>query len=224
MKPEEREAVRAHGRMVPLDLGQHFFEPGDRVADIHFIEAGLVSLVTMMKNGAGVESATVGPEGALGLSHCLSGAKAYNRAVVQVPGVALMVPCERAREIVSAFPDLHRLFGRNTELVLAELQQSAACNALHTLDRRLSKWLLRCQDRVEGNFLPLTQEFLSHMLGAQRTTVTSVLQEFARAGALRTMRGRIEILDRSALERMSCECYGELRDHAKELALDLGLH
>ena len=216
--------MTAHGRAVPLDLGHHFFEPGDRVTDAYFVEQGVISIVTMLKDGAGVESATVGPEGALGLSYCLTGARAYNRAVVQAPGSALMVSCDNINAAVAGHPGLVRLFGRYTEQILAESQQSAACNALHTLERRMSKWLLRCHDRIESDTLPLTQEFLSHMLGAQRTTVTTVLRNLSKAGALRTMRGRILIVDRALLERTSCECYGALRAHAEDLGFDLARH
>ncbi|MGZ8362419.1 MAG: Crp/Fnr family transcriptional regulator [Caulobacteraceae bacterium] len=217
----ELSAIQPHLKPMTFELGHRFFGPGDTISEAWFVEDGVVSLVTMLKDGAGVEAATVGAEGAITLATCLTGAKAFSRAVVQIPGSGFAIACEKLREAAAAHPHMSRIFYRYLDQLLAESQQSAACNAHHRMEPRLSKWLLRCHDRVGSDTLPLTQEFLGHMLGAQRTTVTAVLQELSKAGAIQTRRARIEITDRAVLETLTCECYGDIRRHAEELGLDL---
>ncbi|HEY0052121.1 MAG TPA: helix-turn-helix domain-containing protein, partial [Caulobacteraceae bacterium] len=128
----------------------------------------------------------------------------------------------RLRDAVVASTGLRSMLASYMELTAAEAQQTAGCNALHHLPARLAKWLLRCHDRAETDVLNLTQEFLSEMLGAHRTTVTQVAQGLQDAGLIRYQRGRILVLDRAGLEAAACECYAVITSRWAELDPVLG--
>jgi CRP-like cAMP-binding protein len=218
-EPEDREAVRRHLVPVRFDHGHVFFEPGDRISHVHFVEQGVVSLVTVMKDGSTVETMTIGHEGVAGVGVVFNDQPAFGRAIGQIPGRVLRMEAARLRQIAETRPRLRLLLGVYAQQQLAEAQQTAACNALHTLGPRLAKWLLRCHDRTAGDTLLLTQEFLGDMLGAQRTTVTMVARSLQQAGLITYQRGRIEVLDRAGLERISCECYATIQQRWEQSGL-----
>jgi CRP-like cAMP-binding protein len=207
MDPADRAALEARGKTVRLTAGQVLHEPEDEVLYAHFPRSGAVSIVTTFTDGSGVEGMMVGREGVLDVMSYAAPVRAAARAVVQLPGEALRLEASTFREIVRANPDIRIVMEMNATRSLAEVQQSAACNASHRLERRLAKWLLKSHDRYDADVLPLTQEFLGDMLGAQRTTVTAVASSLQRMGAISYRRGRITVLDRPGLERASCECY-----------------
>ena len=124
-----------------------------------------------------------------------------------MPGHGLQLPSIRLREAAYANPAIMEVLLRHARAILIQSEQSVACNALHHVEARLCRWLLMCHDRIDGGSLPLTQEFLSHMLGVQRTTVTAAASALQAAGLIRYARGVIEVLDRPGLEAGSCECY-----------------
>ena len=197
--------------------GHVLFEPGDRIGQVLFPTAGVVSVLAVMNDGATVETATVGRDGGVGIGVALSAPNAFSRAIWQIEGSALRIDAARLRDAAERSPKLRQRLTAYAFQQLAEAQQTAACNALHKLEARLAKWLLRCHDRMDGEMIPLTQEFLSDMLGSQRTTVTAVAGSLQAAGMIRYQRGRVEVLDRAALERVSCECYGAVRERSKDL-------
>jgi CRP-like cAMP-binding protein len=217
----DREALAAF--LIPTDYpqGHVLFEPGDRIGQVLFVTAGVVSVLAVMRDGATVETTTVGREGAVGLGAVLGAPTAFSRAIWQIEGAALRIEAARLREAAERSPKLRQRLSAYLHEQLAEAQQSAACNALHRLEPRLAKWLLRCHDRVGGE-IALTQEFLSDMLGSQRTTVTQVAGALQAAGLIRYHRGRVEVLDRAGLERASCECYAAVRRRSEELGFGLG--
>jgi DNA-binding transcriptional MocR family regulator len=179
----------------------------------------VVSVVTVMSDGSTVETMTVGCRGRRG-RRAPPGRADRLRARHRPGGRG--VAADRGRPACGswrALPKLRRRLQAYSQQQLAEAQQTGACNALHNLEPRMAKWLLRCHDRVEGDLIALTQEFLSDMLGAQRTTVTQVAGNLQNAGLIRYQRGRIAVLDRRALERISCECYRVIRDRGDELGL-----
>jgi CRP-like cAMP-binding protein len=217
LDPQERAALAAHLSVTAGPQGQVLFEPGDVISHVHFVTRGMISVVTVMSSGATVESMTVGNEGVIGLGAVFGAPTAFARALWQIEGAGLRIEAARLRDAAERSPRLRRLLEIYTQQQLAEAQQSAACNAVHKLEPRMAKWLLRSQDRLPGDFIPLTQEFLGDMLGAQRTTVTQVAGQLQAAGLIRYQRGRVEVIDRAGLERVACECYDAIRRRSEEL-------
>lgn len=203
----DREALEPYLRPTSLTQGRVLFEPGEEIKHLHFPRSGAVSLVLMMGDGALVETMMVGREGVTDAGSYATARRATCRAVAQLPGEAWRIEAGRLREFAAERPGVRAVLERYAAECIGELERTAACNAVHRLEQRLARWLLRSHDRSDADVLPLTQEFLSEMLGAQRTTVTQVAGALQRAGALVSRRGRITVLDRAALERLSCECY-----------------
>ena len=133
-------------------------------------------------------------------------------------GSSSRIAASRFRKVVEESDAVCSLVVRYGEMLLIQVQQIAACNALHPVEARLSRWLLQARDRVDGDTLKLTHEFLSQMLGVRRTTVTVVANMLQQAGLIHYHRGRIEITDRSGLEARACECYEAIRRHVEEIA------
>jgi CRP-like cAMP-binding protein len=194
-------------RPTTLTQGRVLFEPGEEITHLHFPRSGAVSLVLVMGDGNLVETLMVGREGVTDAGSYAGPRRATSRAIAQLPGEALRIEAGRLREFAAERPGVRLVLERYAAGLIGELEQTAACNAIHRLEQRLARWLLRSHDRADADVLPLTQEYLSEMLGAQRTTVTQVAGVLQRAGAIDYRRGRITVLDRATLERLSCECY-----------------
>jgi CRP-like cAMP-binding protein len=131
--------------------------------------------------------------------------------VVQVAGAGSRIAAARFRKAAEESEAIRNIIVRYGEMLLIQVQQTAACNALHAVEARLSRWLLQARDRLESNTIMLTHEFLSQMLGVRRTTVTVVANELQQAKLIRYHRGHIEIVDRPGLEARACECYEAIR-------------
>jgi CRP-like cAMP-binding protein len=209
-------------KQVSLQRGAILLEPGDPVEDIYFPLNGLISLLVVGRNGGGIETGTVGREGAVGLHGGLGGRRSFTRATTQIGGRFSTIRARRFQHIANGSAPVCDLILRYTELLLAEAQQLAACNAMHEAKARLCRWLLQCADRTGRDELPLTQEYLAQMLGVRRTTVTLLAQSMQVKGLMRYRRGHIVLLDRKRLEECACECYDVMR-HEK-LAPALGVH
>lgn len=219
MSAEDLAALAPFMTETPLIGGQELFRVGDRVSDICFPSSAIISIVTPMIDGRSVESATVGFEGAAGLIAGLSGEPAASRVFAQVAGGAIKMPAAKLRARALASPTLMMLILRHIDVSMNQARQSVACNALHDLPSRLARWLLMTEDRIGGPVLPLTQEYLSMMLGVQRTTVTSAALSLKRGGQIVYVRGAITVVDRSRLEHTACECYATDRERFSRLAM-----
>ena len=206
-----RAVLQEELRLREFAQGEVFYDAGSPIRDVHFPVDGVLSVMTVMRNGAAVETATVGREGAVGLSGGLAPLFAHGRVIGQAPGAVFSAPAEVLRRLAAESAPLRELIVRYAEGVLAQAQQSVACNTLHDVEERFCRWILTCDDRVQGPRVNLTQEFLAVMLGVQRTTVSQVASTLQAEGLIRYSRGRIDILDRAALERRACECYGVIR-------------
>lgn len=204
---EDRDAVNAIATPYEFPLGHVFCEAGDLVTHVYFVDVGIVSAVAVMVDGRTVEAYMVGPEGITSPAAAAASAHTYSRLAAQAAGSARRVEAARLRALMNDRPGLRAVLAAYAVAVQNELEQSAACNALHRADQRFAKWLLRCHDRVEGDTLHLTQEYLASMLGSQRTTVNEAAQTLQKAGAITYSRGKVTITDRTALERVACECY-----------------
>jgi CRP-like cAMP-binding protein len=139
------------------------------------------------------------------------------RAIVQLPGTAAWLSASHFHAAAVQSQTIRDLIVRYNDVLLAQVQQSVACNALHAVEARLSRWLLQTHDCMDGDIIPLTQEFLGQMLAVRRTTVTIAARLLQGAGLIRYRRGHIEILDRAGLEAIACECYGIVRQNAENV-------
>lgn len=209
--PDDRSALAPHLRTVMLERGVILHESGGEIEQVYFPHSGLVSLVAVMQSGATVETATVGRNGLIGAAVALGSRCALGRAVVQLPGTAARMPAVQFCAAAKERKAIRDLVVRYNDFLIAQIQQSVACNALHALEARLCRWLLQTHDCVDGGMVPLTQEFLAQMLGVRRTTVTIAARLLQSAGMIRYRRGLVQIVDRAALEKAACECYGTMR-------------
>lgn len=209
--------VAPHLVQIELERGRLLYDPGDAIEHVYFPHDGVISLMTLMHNGAAIESTTIGPEGAVGLMAAVSPRQSLSRAIVQTPLRAARIGVDRLHEAWERSPALRRLTDRHTEALYGHAIQSVACNALHSVEARFCRWLLTCHDRISTDTVALTQEFLADMLGVQRTTVTAVARSLQAKGAIRYRRGIVDIVDRPALQAMTCECYGVIRETYKRL-------
>ena len=200
---------------IVLEQGAVLQEQGERID--YFPHDGIVSLLAVMRQGDAIETATIGYEGAVGSLAGFGMRRAHTRAVVQVRGSASRIAAPRFRKVAEQSEAVCRIVVRYGEMLLIQVQQTAACNALHPVEARLSRWLLQARDRLESNSIKLTHEFLSQMLGVRRTTVTVVANMLQQAGLIRYHRGHIEIIDRRGLEARACECYEAIRRHVEEV-------
>jgi CRP-like cAMP-binding protein len=182
-------------------------EAGEPVDQVYFPQTGMISLLVITQEGVGIEAATIGREGAIGLHRGLGKRRSFTRAVIQVSGTISHISADVFERAVERSDAIKDMITHYTEVLWVEAQQIAACNAVHSAEARFARWLLQTQDRIDSDALPLTQEFLSQMLGVRRTTVTLVARALQQAGLIRYRRGQIVILDRAGLEEAACECY-----------------
>jgi len=208
-----------HDRLVPYMTGVTFgrgevvYQSGAPIDAVYFPDAGVFSVVVAMENGAVVEVGTVGREGLLGVPAVLGADRAPVRVFCQVPpGRARRLPVRVFRERAREGGQLPTLAGRYAQAFLNQVSQTAACNRLHRVDRRLARCLLMAHDRAGTDVLPLTQEFLAQMLGVRRASVTEAALSLQRGGLIGYGRGRVTVLDRDGLEAAACECYRTVRD------------
>ncbi len=200
--------------------GQVLYEPGRVPSHVHFPYDGtMISVVLPLRDGAAMETLTIGMEGAagLGVDAADTEVEAFARGVVQMPGAAARVPMPRIAAAAAASATLRRLLARHAEAQLSMAMQSVACNAAHPLRARLARWLLTALDRAgpaadgAAAALPLTQEFLAEMLGVRRATVGEALLALQADGLVRLRRGGLVVLDRDGLSGVACECYDAVR-------------
>ena len=197
---------------VPLSFKQTLQEPNVVMSHVYFPLSGVASLVVVMENETIIEVATVGNEGMVGLPVFLGSDKMPTKAMAQIPGEALRMSSEAFKQAIAQLEPLRDILQRYTEAMFMLVAQSAACNRAHDTSQRCVRWLLMTQDRVEANQFPLTQEFLSEMLGVRRAGVSEVASELQREGLIQYNRGIITIVDREGLEARSCECYRIIKE------------
>jgi len=211
LPPHDFSLLAPHLRTIPLERGTMLHDAGEEIEHVYFPHTGMVSLVAVMQSGATVETATIGRGGVIGASAALGAKSTFGRAIVQLPGSAAWLAASQFHAAAHECQAIRDLVVRYNDLLLAQVQQSVACNALHALESRLCRWLLQTHDCVNGDAIPLTQEFLGQMLGVRRTTVTIAARVLQSAGLIRYRRGLIHIIDRPALEEAACECYAVVR-------------
>lgn len=207
-----------------FDLGHVFSEAGDLVKDLYFVDSGVISAVSLMETGHTVEAYMVGREGFTGTTAWLIPFRSPVRYVAQMAGSARRIDAETFREFANDNRTLREVMAAYEAALHAELAQSGPCNILHNTEHRLGKWLLRAHDRADSDTLHMTQEFVGHMLGVQRTTVNQIAQTLASTGAIKYLRGKIVVKSRAQLERQACECYDTgkgVADHRRTQVLEV---
>ncbi len=206
-----------HLKTVDLTQGKVLFEIGDTIHQVYFPHSGVVSLVVPLASGETIESAMIGRESVVGGSSGLNGQVSVCKAIVQIAGTASVLDAAKFRGLADASVVCRTALFKHEQLILVQAQQSAACNASHTVEARLARWLLRCRDLQGSDDLVLTQEFLGQMLGVRRTSVSVVANTLQQAGLVRYSRGHIRILDLEGLQETACECYQTVKLHSDRL-------
>jgi signal transduction histidine kinase len=199
--------------LVPTELPARtaLQEPGMPVLSAYFPVTAVASLISTMESGASADVALIGREGMVGLSGLLGSVESPTTTMVQIPGLALKTSIAALRDARQRFKSVRSMLDRYTEARFIQIAQAAACNRLHSVDRRLARLLLEIDDRVNEGRFTLSQEFIAQMLGVQRPTASIAMHGFAERGAVSYRRRAIVITDRAKLEHLACECHGVLR-------------
>ncbi len=214
---EELERLGPDMEPVSLGLKEVLIEPDRPIGHVWFPVDCVCSVVAAMADGRAVEVGTIGNEGMVGLPVFLGRDTVPLGTFCQVRGEAVRMRAEALRTEVTPGDKLHGLLQRFTEATFVFAAQGSACNRLHSVEQRASRWLLHTRDRVGADEFPLTQEFLAEMLGVRRASVSGVAGDLQGAGLISYSRGAIRVLDRAGLEGRSCECYGIIREEFDRL-------
>src|SRR4051795_12713160 len=209
------EALQPDFVHVELESRTPIYRPEDEVEWVYFPSTGMISILQTTPDSRGIELATIGKEGALGAIAGFGLNYALTASVVQMPLTAVRISAQRFRKHVSQYLSLQEMALKSNEVILAQTQITAACNALHNVEQRFCRWLLQSWERSENDTVMLTQEFLGEMLGVRRTSVTEIASRMQAEGFIRYRRGLIEVLDQAGLEQRSCDCFHAVR-HAEK--------
>ena len=211
-------SFQAHLEAGPLARGSVLFEIDEPVTRVYLVETGVVSLLTAFDNKVTVGAATVGREGAVGVtSLLLGGDTALGSYQVLVPGSALTIEVPAFRSALRQSPTLRTACAAHTRALLVQMLQAGPCNRLHTVEQRCARWLLTCADRTEDDTFELTQTSLAKMLAVPQSTMTAVGGTLQQARLVHYRRNTITVLDRRGLEAAACECYRIVRDRCRRL-------
>jgi CRP-like cAMP-binding protein len=201
---------------------QILHEAHEAIRYAYFPNDGLLSLVVVLADGKTVEAGIVGKEGMVGIPAVAGLDRSPLREIVQISGDGLRIPAERLRESLGSMPQL-RLELEHFSVVLGlQMAQTAGCNRLHDVEQRLARWLLMAHDRVSGDAIPMTHDFLATMLGTDRPSVSLAAGVLQRARLIEYTRGSVRILNRPELEKASCECYGVIQKYSGDMGFPMG--
>ena len=210
MPAETAAKLLAHFESIALRSGDILYKSGERARYVYFPASCFVSLQYLSRSGGAVEIAAVGTDGLVGVSSLLS-SPSTDHAVIEVGGTAIRMPADVLTAQVVELEPLRVMFYSYLHALLSQIAQTAACNTLHTLSQRFSRWLLECGDRLDTSELPATQELIARLLGVRRESINHVATGLHEAGVLQNGRGHMQILDRARLESVACECHGIIR-------------
>ena len=217
LSQQDRELLQPHVRPLRLPLGVTLYRADDVISNVYFPYTGIMSMIVGVSSGQFVEAGMVGRNSVVGTGAALDGPSALNTAIAQVESTGVEIAADVLKGLASKSEALRMALVHHERALYAQTQQVAACNALHELEERLSRWLLQARDLLQSDTLPLTQEFLAQMLGVQRSSVTLVARRLQEAGLIRYRRGHIHVLDVEGLQDSCCECYGALNGHFNKL-------
>ena len=212
LETASRRRIDPYLEPIKLKLGAIVCEAGGFLKHAYFPQGAVLSLLTVLENGSAIETANIGREGVFGLFAAMYSRVSFNRCIVQLDGRTVRCPIELLQSEFKSSEHVRDLFVSYSETLLSQVQQSVACNAMHSTEERMCRWLLMMHDRAEGESLTYTHEFLANMLGANRKSVTLAAQSMQTAGLISYRRGTIQVLDRPGLEKASCECYAVVKE------------
>jgi CRP-like cAMP-binding protein len=216
----EFERLSSHLERVPLLLGDMLYEPGGQLRHAYFPTDSIVSLHYVMESGASAESAGVGNEGMVGIALFMGGDTTSSSAVVQTAGHAYRLEGRLLKQEFNRAGMMQRLLLRYTQALMTQMTQTAVCNRHHTVEQQLCRWLLLTLDRAPARELVITQELIAGMLGVRREGITQAAGDLQTAGFIRYRRGHIAVLDRTGLEKRTCECYAVVKKEMNRLLSD----
>jgi len=216
---DEYDLIRPY--LESIDLPQYFVmhEPGQMIEYGFFLNSGMASLVITTRDGKSIEVGVAGKEGMVGTPLGVGMNRGPYRAIMQISGAGTRINAPSLAMLLPIAPNLRQQIHSYVMLQGLQMAQVAACNRLHELEQRLSRWLLMCQDRVDSEHINLTHEFLAQMMGSGRPSVTLVTGMLEQRGAIENSRGMIKIIDRKRLEEASCECYNVIQNFNGGLGL-----
>jgi CRP-like cAMP-binding protein len=204
-----------------VDLPHHLtlHEPTQSIEFVYFPNRGMVSQVVVTKDGRTVEVGVVGKEGYVGAGLAAGLSRSSVREIIQVAGDGFRIMANALERVLRAAPHLQVLLNRHTGLQGMQVAQTAACNRLHDIQQRLSRWLLMTQDRVGSAALPITHDFIATMMGTDRATVSLAASVLQKNGIIEYVRGAVKIVNRRKLEKSACECYEVIQQFEHDLGL-----
>jgi CRP-like cAMP-binding protein len=215
----EFELIRPHLKFIGLSSHLRLNEADQKIENVYFPNSGMISLVIVMSTGRAVEVGVTGREGFAGAPSAAGVARSPVREIVQVAGEGYYIPVKDLRRVMKSAPLLDRLLSQYSVLLAMQMAQTAACNRLHHVERRLSRWLLMTEDRVQEEYLAITHDFLAEMLGTDRPSVSLAAARLQRKGLIQYKRAAVKIISRAHLELASCECYAVVKKFNRQLGL-----
>ena len=213
----EPHSLLPHVRLIELPQEMELFSAGGSIDRVIFPHAGIVSIVVRLATGEMIGVAMIGREGVVGGLAAVEEGMGIGRPVVQIAGTASAIDVSHVRDLAERDSDFRATLIRHEQVLLAQSQQSAACNATHPIEARLCRWLLRCRDLIGSDEIFLTQEFIAQMLGVRRTSVTLAARNIQHCGLIKYNRGHIRILNPKGLLDEACECYETVKSFSDRL-------
>jgi CRP-like cAMP-binding protein len=217
LSADDFEAIRPHLRTVQLSQDHLLVKVGEAIKHVYLPHSGVVSRVVELETGDRVEVGMVGRDSILGGLGALGEPVALTSAVVLLPGTASVLDTDRLRAAAERSNALRTTIARHGQALVVQAQQTAACNALHAVEARLARWLVRVRDLVGSDQFTLTQEMMAQMIGARRNSVSIVAHMLQQVNYIRYARGHIEIIDLDGLTKTACECYAAVRTRYERL-------
>ena len=211
---DQFDLLASHLTTVALSQGEMLVGAGEEFDQVYFPHKGMLSLLVVLKDGKAIETATVGREGVVGAMAGFGLYRSLVRVIAQLPMAMSQISATKFRQAAANSDAIRMMAIQYNDVLLSQARITAACNAVHVVEARFCRWLLQSADRAESDTLTLTQELIAEMLGVRRTSVTEVATKIQDTGAIHYSRGVIKILDRAALEEMSCECYQTLLEQS----------
>jgi CRP-like cAMP-binding protein len=207
LAPEEYDALILASKIVTMKFGRRVTRQDERVDTIYLPLTCMFSLLVTAHDDPKMEMATIGKEGVVGAIEVLHTKGSIGLNIIQIPGTALCITAEAFRRLVVSHPRVSQVVHEHMYALLRQILYGASCNRQHSMEERCARWLLMTHDRAGADTFPLTQEFLSHMLGVRRATVNVATGMLKKAGFIRYVRGKLTVVNRPGLESASCECY-----------------
>jgi CRP-like cAMP-binding protein len=216
LEPDVFNQIEPQLSIIDLQREQVLAETHQRIEKVYFPHSGIISCVVELKGGGAIETGMIGRDGTFGASQALDDKVSLNHVVIQLAGTASLMASNHLRQQAEAHDVFRAVLIKYDQFFLAQVQQHVACNAVHTVQARTCKWLLRMHELV-GSDLLLTQQFLAQMMGVTRTSVTIVAGELQKAGMITYSRGRVHIIDIAQIQKWACECEYDIRSHYRRI-------